>query len=72
MQIGNFNLPTIWTQIKGYPNYQISICGQVKNVKTIKIEANKYFNSWMIIASGSNNLFLILSIVTIPALIFIS
>ena len=37
MQIGNFILPTIWKQIQGYPNYEISICGQVKNINTNKI-----------------------------------
>ena len=37
MQIGNFILPTIWKQIKGFPNYEISICGQVRNFKTKRI-----------------------------------
>ena len=37
MQIGNFILPTIWKQIEGYPNYEISICGQVSNFKTKRI-----------------------------------
>ncbi len=41
MQIRNFTLPTIWTQIKGHTNYQISICGQVKNIRT-----NKILNAW--------------------------
>ena len=36
MQIGNFILPTIWKQIQGYPNYEISICGQVRNINTNK------------------------------------
>ena len=45
MQIGNFILPTIWKQIEGYPNYEISICGQVRNFKTkriLKISINDY------------------------------
>ena len=37
MQIGNFILPTIWKQIQGYPNYEISICGQVRNFKTKRV-----------------------------------
>ena len=37
MQIGDFILPTIWKQIQGYPNYEISICGQVRNFKTKRI-----------------------------------
>ena len=37
MQIGNFIVPTIWKQIQGYPNYEISICGQVRNFKTKRI-----------------------------------
>ena len=48
MQIGNFILPTIWKQIQGFPNYKISTCGQVCNVKTNRIlklsKNNKGYN----------------------------
>ena len=37
MKFEELNLPTIWTQIKGFPNYEISICGQVRNFKTKRI-----------------------------------
>ena len=37
MQIGDFILPTIWKQINGYPNYEISICGHVRNFKTKRV-----------------------------------
>ena len=42
MQIGNFNLHTICKQVQGYPNYEISICGQVRNFKTKRI-----LNPWI-------------------------
>ena len=34
MQIGDIILPTIWVQIKNFPKYEVSICGQVRNFKT--------------------------------------
>ncbi len=37
MKFEELNLPTIWAQIKGYPKYEISICGQVRNFKTKRI-----------------------------------
>jgi hypothetical protein len=37
MQIGDFILPTIWKQIQDFPNYEVSICGQVRNFKTKRI-----------------------------------
>ncbi len=37
MKFEELNLPTIWTEIKGYPNYQISICWKVKNIKNNRI-----------------------------------
>ena len=43
MQIGDFILPTIWTLVKRYPNYEVSICGQVRNFKTKRIL--KYFTN---------------------------
>ncbi len=39
---------TIWLPIKGYEHYQISICGQVRNVKTkrvLKSGINCYLNT---------------------------
>jgi hypothetical protein len=41
MQIGDFILPTIWKQIQDFPNYEISICGQVRNFKTKRILKTK-------------------------------
>ena len=40
---------TVWMPIKGYENYEISICGQVRNVKTkrilkLRIGNNGYYN----------------------------
>ena len=43
MKFEELNLPTIWTDIKGYPDYQVSICGQVKNINTNKILKQKNF-----------------------------
>ncbi len=37
---------TIWMPIKGYDNYQISICGSVRNVKTKKILIPMIRNSY--------------------------
>ena len=28
---------TVWLPIKDYPNYEVSICGSVRNVKTKRI-----------------------------------
>ena len=42
---------TVWLPIKDYPNYQISICGSVRNVKTKRI-----LKPNIIIVITSNNL----------------
>ena len=55
MKFEELNLPTIWTQIKGYTNYQISICGQVKNITTNKILKNSKSNTGYFVVTLSKD-----------------
>ena len=72
MQIGNFILPTIWKQIQGYPNYEISICGHVRNLKTKKILKQRINdNGYYCIKLSKNNKDKTLKIHRLVALNFI-
>ena len=55
MQIGNFNLPTIWKQVQGYPNYEVSICGQVRNVKTNRTLKPWIYDGYRLVKLCKNN-----------------
>ncbi len=56
MKFEELNLPTIWAQIKGYTNYQISICGKVKKVKTNRIlKPGKNTKGYLFVSLSKNN-----------------
>ncbi len=46
---------TIWLPIKDYPNYEISICGQVRNVKTNKILKPGKCNGYFLVSLSQNS-----------------
>ena len=56
MQIGNFILPSIWKQINGFQNYEISICGQVRNVKTKRVLKQSIRIGYYYVCLSENNI----------------
>ena len=63
-------LPTIWMPIKNYPNYAISICGQVKNIKTQRI-LKQFNNGYYSVGLVKNKESTILSVHRLLALTYI-
>ncbi len=49
---------TVWLPIKNYPNYEVSICGSVRNVITKQILKPRIGNSgyyYIILCQNNNN-----------------
>ena len=62
---------TVWKQIDGYENYEVSICGQVRNVTTKRILRPRIGNGYYIVNLYKNTIPKTLKIHRLVALHFI-